>query len=252
MLQAGVRNRIGRAGQIYREVGLRRLAARLVHRLRRAMGWMTMEEATWRGRKARIDADFDEAHGVRTGGIDDLYGLSITGPNARHGASHIASDPDEFSQALAAVAVDHSRFVFVDLGCGKGRALILAARLPFRAILGVEFAAEIFAAAQANLATLAAEDRARIRLVHGDASLFDVPAEPLVVFLYHPFFSDVMRKVARRLTQDLTTHPRPVHVVYLNPLCRDVWLAEGWLETKTGPNFAVFTHPRARGSLGDA
>jgi SAM-dependent methyltransferase len=249
MFQAGMRGRIGRAGQIYRDVGLRRLVMRVVHRLRRAMGWITVEEATWHRYKARIDAEFDEAHGVRTGGVDDLYGLSIVGPNARHGVSHIASDPHEFSQALAAVAVDHSRFSFVDLGCGRGRALLLAARLPFRTIVGVEFAAELFAAAQANVATLAPEHRARIRLVHGDASLFEAPAEPLVVFLYHPFFGDVMRKVARRLTQDVTAHPRPVQIVYLNPLCRDVWLAEGWFETKTGPNFAVLAHPQARGPL---
>jgi SAM-dependent methyltransferase len=85
--------------------------------------------------------------------------------------------------AVAFAGIEPTRFSFVDLGCGKGRPLILAAQLRFRRLIGVEIVPALANIARANLAQLgvAAE-------VHtGDAARFVFPPEPVVLFLFNPF-----------------------------------------------------------------
>lgn len=244
MLTAAVARKTEKALRIYRDLGLRTLLLRATRTLGRAVGLSGGGEARWRARKEAVDAAFDAEAGVSTGGITHLYGLSIVGPNAASGVSHIACDPDEFRAALDGLDTALSGSTFVDLGSGKGRALVLAARYPFAAIVGVEFAGELHAAAVANVAALPASDRARIRLVHEDATRFAFPDGPLVVFLYNPFEAAVCRAVAERLRADLRARPRPVRVVYLTPQHREAWTGAGWSPAREGAGFIVLA-PRA-------
>ena len=114
---------------------------------------------------------------------------------------------------------DWSRFTFVDLGCGKGRALLLASRYPFHAILGVELDPGLAATAQANLRVFEAPwQQCRSLIVHhADATVFDLPATAILLYLYHPFLAPALRRVLRRLERSLRQHPRELWLVYINP-----------------------------------
>src|SRR5207245_5268496 len=57
---------------------------------------------------------------------------------------------DVCSSDLQALPAVPSQLTFVDFGCGKGRALVLAAEHGFRRVLGIECDAQLFAAAQRN------------------------------------------------------------------------------------------------------
>ena len=112
-----------------------------------------------------------------------------------------------------------SRFSFVDLGCGKGRALLLASRYPFRAILGVELDPVLAATAQANLCAFQApwQQCHRLTALHGDATAIDLPESPLLLYLYHPFLAPALKRVLRRLERSLRQRPRELWLVYINP-----------------------------------
>jgi SAM-dependent methyltransferase len=60
--------------------------------------------------------------------------------------------PSTLGPALAALPIKHEEFTFVDIGCGKGRALFIAAEFPFRRIVGAELAVELAQIARANVA----------------------------------------------------------------------------------------------------
>src|SRR5712671_3243440 len=84
------------------------------------------------------DDDFDAKYGTDTGGIvnpwdmdipDSLVGQAIQYRTARVGA---------FTQLLESLDIRHELYSFIDFGCGKGRALLLASRFPFKEIIGVE------------------------------------------------------------------------------------------------------------------
>jgi SAM-dependent methyltransferase len=63
---------------------------------------------------------------------------------------------------------------FIDLGCGEGRALVIASEFPFRAIVGVELSPALCATATANAAVIANRfpDRMPIQIVQADAGEF--------------------------------------------------------------------------------
>ena len=79
---------------------------------------------------------------------------------------------------MQSIEVKPDEDVFLDYGCGKGRALVLAGLQPFRRIIGVEMSPELSGIARDNI------ERARNKLicreyevVTTDASRYEVPAD---------------------------------------------------------------------------
>lgn len=131
-----------------------------------------------------------------------------------------AIDPDVFHATIAHICEDFSQFTFVDLGCGKGRALLLAEEYPFKNIIGVEFAKDLAIIASKNAARVGSS---RISVVNRDARQFDLPPGPLLIFMYNPFSADILRKVIQRLL----CHTKPFYLAYVNPLNADVLSSTG-------------------------
>jgi SAM-dependent methyltransferase len=231
------------ARERFRSHGLRGLLSHYVNRLSSLT--RKKADAQWLAHKERVDQSFDHKYDIDTRGITQLAELQITGRNRKHGVAHIASDPDEFSEALASLQIEHGDFVFIDLGSGKGRALLLALHFPFRRIIGVEFALELHRIAQANLNRVAAAgtDVGRIGLVHADATEFELPPEPSVIYLYNPFNDLVMSGVIERVLRSHAEHPRPIYIAYCNPFLEKLWLERGFVVLKRGSTFALLCPP---------
>lgn len=197
-------------------------------------------EPEWQKHKRAVDRDFDSAYGIDTGGITQLKKLGVPREAWSEGGPHIAVDPDEFSAAVDAVDLDLSRLTFIDLGSGKGRALMLAADYPFRRIIGVEFAEPLVATARANIQHLSGtRDVSRVEVIHSDALKYDLPIEPEMLFLYNPFGSSMMKVVAERTRASLAASPREMVILYLNPFHLDAWIDAGFTQIQRGPHFSV-------------
>ena len=106
---------------------------------------------------------------------------------------------------------------FVDLGCGKGRVLLIAAERPFRRVLGFEISPELAAIAHANVQRYRSPPDllAPIEIVEADVTAVDMPDGDLLVHLYHPFETHVTEAVLRRLEPSEEGSPRLVMVAYL-------------------------------------
>lgn len=205
-------------------------AGKVVRKVRSAIGLPPADYKRYLELKAQVDSRFDDRLGLDTGGIQRLHNLTIPSKNSRYGTSHIASDPGEFAAALGSLDVPIAGATFVDLGSGKGRALILALEFAFSRIIGVEFAQELADTARNNIARLATVDSraSRIEVIRDDASSYDLPAGPLVLYLFHPFDSSIMQAVARSAMASWRADPRPVRTVYVNPQYLGDWIEAGW------------------------
>ena len=162
---------------------------------------------------------FDEQHGVETGGLIWSEGLG-TGESSEYWATgYYGTAPSVLWQALDKLALDWPQFTFVDIGSGKGRGLMAALRYPFRALLGVELSPELTRVANENLRRFrpAWRQPAPVEAVAGDATRMELPAGPLVLYLYHPFAAPVMEVLLRRVQESLRREPREVYMVYMNP-----------------------------------
>jgi len=162
---------------------------------------------------------FDWRHKVRTCGIAKLDGLTIKGDNARHGVFYHPSHPKFLFEVLRALGIDYERYTFVDLGSGKGRALLVASEFAFREVLGVEFARELHERACENIRRYrsASQKTRRIRSLHEDAITFEFPLSPLVILLANPFGPAVLVSVLRGLQASLASNPRDAIILYSTP-----------------------------------
>ncbi len=172
----------------------------------------------------RRELMFDRINHVDTGGIIEPGDLGVAGHEASvANAVHYApSRPKRFLQLLASLPIDYSQFVFVDIGAGKGRALLLAARFPFKRIIGVEFAPSLAAIARRNVDSHSSRGPGRLRPVEvicADAIEYELPHEDLVLYLFNPFGSPVFNRFIAGIERSLQKSPRTIYFLYWSPMC---------------------------------
>lgn len=166
---------------------------------------------------------FDLEFGVRTSGLIAGRHLKCGHANDRHATAYYAVAPSVFRSMLVrwrrcrpVAPIDE--FTFVDLGAGMGRAVLLAAEYPFRAVIGVELHPTLARIARRNMAGWRASGRARapMRLVCADAAGFEPPAGPCVAFLFNPFGGPVLRGLLRRWTRAFAGREGQLDWLYVN------------------------------------
>jgi SAM-dependent methyltransferase len=120
--------------------------------------------------------------------------------------------------ALEALKLRPGTEVFIDYGCGMGRALIAAATYPFKRVMGVELSEELSEIARANAARSAPRLRcSTIEVVTTDATAFVPPDDVTVVLLNNPFSEELVRQVLAHLLASLERAPRPLTVLFRFP-----------------------------------
>lgn len=118
--------------------------------------------------------------------------------------------------------------VFLDLGSGKGRVVLLAARYPFAKVIGVEISEQLTTVARRNLASIRIPLRCkRVELVTADVLEYDIPDEVTVLYLYNPFRGETFDTVIANVIASVDRHPRTVRVIYLNPKEHDRLMSTG-------------------------
>lgn len=135
-----------------------------------------------------FDESFDRKYGTDTSGIVDLDGLSVVGDKGR-GIWYEPTSPKTFNSILRDLQVDFSKYVFFDIGSGKGRVLFLASMFPFKEIMGIEFARELHEIAQRNI-SIFSDARMKckaITSVNADAGSYRFPENNLFLTFYSPF-----------------------------------------------------------------
>jgi SAM-dependent methyltransferase len=231
--------RFARAWTIYQEFGIRTLAQRASRRLLRVVGVQDARHTAWLSKKSKQDAEFDRVFATDTGGIQDIVDRDVVGDNAKYGLSHIASDPADFDAMIGSLRLPLSSYTFVDLGSGKGRAVILAARYAFAKVIGVEFVREFVETAHLNVAAARSQYllHSEIELVLQDATAFDFPSGPVLLYLFNPFDSYVLKKVAQNALRSWLRVKRPFVVVYMNPIHVESFTTSGWQVVGQGPSW---------------
>jgi len=166
---------------------------------------------------------FDIEFGVKTSGL-------VAGRNLECGHRH---DPYNTAYYGVAPSVLESllkrwrksrpvapidQFTFVDLGSGMGRAVLLASKMPFHEVVGVELNPTLARIGSRNAAMWRAAGRAQttIRLACGDAVEARIPEGPCVVFLFNPFGAVVMARLLRALAKRFAGRPGCLDLLYVN------------------------------------
>jgi SAM-dependent methyltransferase len=167
---------------------------------------------------------FDLVHGVDTSGLvagtdlftghkHDCYSTAYWGVSPSRARDIL----QRWCESLQKHSVE--QFSFLDIGCGKGRMMLIASELPFKQVIGVELNTALAATASDNATKWQAAGfgRCPIQVLAQEATDTRLPATPCVIFLYNPFGAPVLRKMLAGFDRQLKDQPEDLEILYLNP-----------------------------------
>ena len=186
---------------------------------------------------------FDVLHGTDTGGLIPAGRLLTGHPSDKHVTAYYGVAPSILRELLdlwlnrTSPPFPIDRYTFLDIGAGKGRAMLVAAEFPFDEVLGVELNPTLAAIARNNIDLATAREAGQllspIRLIEADALTLTFPASPTLAFLFHPFEAPLLRKLLRRIETQFAARPRELDLLYVNaehapvldrhPAFRNLW-----------------------------
>lgn len=155
------------------------------------------------------DDGFDRKYGVETSGAVQVVPTSSR--NFSHGMRYSAAPEAAIRWGIENCGMLLPFTTFVDIGSGKGRALIVASFYPFGRIVGVEYSPELIRVCFSNLRKLGLTSRCEVLLE--DALDFRFPEGDLLIFLYNPFDSVILQQVLK----NMASTSGQVRVIQLGP-----------------------------------
>lgn len=162
-------------------------------------------------------------HDARAGLFDLRFGVDTRGildSEADGNNGYEASPIDDTLLILRNLPVSYPECTVVDIGSGKGRVVLLAARFPFKRVVGVEVDPELSEVAARNLARVRERGTKcrRVELVQTDVVDYPWPAGPLVLYMFNPMAPPLVAAVLERVRASFEAEPRPIWVVYYSDL----------------------------------
>jgi len=169
--------------------------------------------------------DFDAKYGTDTSGIVQPWNLDIPEHAVSQAIQYATAHVTTVDELLASLDIKHEEYSFIDLGSGKGRALLLASRFPFRQIIGVELSAQLRETSHVNIARFKAnwQQCTNIRALCENATEFSFPAGNIVLYLFNPFGAETLRAVVSNLEAAIHETPARIYVIYVKPVHRRVF-----------------------------
>jgi SAM-dependent methyltransferase len=149
----------------------------------------------------------------------------VFGSDRRPGAYfYVATTASLIYEILNYLALQADTFAFVDMGSGKGRALLVASEFAFAKIVGVELSSHLHRIAAENIKRYGPKTQqcTDFELHCMDVVDYDYGPEPPVLFLFDPFGRETLQSVIANLEASLTAKPRDAYVVYVYPQFEDV------------------------------
>ncbi len=197
------------------------------------LAWNWNISIAWKIIKEEIKGE--NKYGIDTTGADELKSLEDRGIDISHATIYMPVSYSLLEDIFAhletqAGALKYTHFL--DIGCGKGRALCVAAHHRFTKLTGLDFSRELCEAAKKNLAiTRQAFPELQYNIINNDAFYYDIPEDADCIFLFNPFDEVIMSGVLNRLFSSLHTHPRELDLIYVNPVHKQLFINAGFKET---------------------
>jgi SAM-dependent methyltransferase len=159
--------------------------------------------------------------GIRTFGMTEAPSNETLCGEHAGGHLYQPSSSVLFKQAMAALPFAAKGKVLLDVGSGKGRAMVLAAEAGFAKVIGIEYATALVDVAHVNLERVRPRfQNTTFELHDGDAIAFGLPSDVDVAYLFNPFDSDTLQKWLETI---LPQAQRPLHIIYMHPVFAEVF-----------------------------
>jgi SAM-dependent methyltransferase len=182
----------------------------------------------------RSEIKGEKKFGINTTGADELKHLEEKGIDTSHATIYMPASyellEDIFNQ-LTGLTNREKGSHFLDIGCGKGRALCVAAHHGFMKLTGIDFSKQFCEAAKENLLlTQQKIPSIDFSIINNDAFYYEIPADTGCVFLFNPFDETIISAVVQNIWQSLQKNPHRLFIIYINPLHKEYFFNAGFYE----------------------
>jgi len=166
-----------------------------------------------------VDAWYDGSMGIDASGIHHLETQSASGRAGHRYYEYFGTPTVGVTRALKRLGIDYNRFTFVDLGSGKGRVVLRAAKYPFQQTVGIELSPKLHEIARHNTdnAVRTGFVKSTVTLMNENVLDYEIPSSPLVIYIFSAFGPTVLDAVVDKIEASLRREPRPCYIIYVNP-----------------------------------
>ena len=172
----------------------------------------------------------EKKYGINTTGADELKSLEKKGIDIDHATIYMPVSYDILEELFNQLNKQQCHH-FLDIGCGKGRALCVAAANGIQKVSGIDFSKPLCSMAEKNLAATKLKiPGLEYRIFNNDAFYFSIPADVDCIFMFNPFDDVMMSGVAENIAASVANHPRKITLIYANPVCKQELLDIGFKE----------------------
>jgi 16S rRNA G966 N2-methylase RsmD len=172
----------------------------------------------------------EKKYGINTTGADNLKSLEKKGIDISHATIYMPVSYDVLEQFFEEVKLETFNH-FLDIGCGKARAICVAASYGINKVSGIELSKELFISSKENIAlTKAKYSSADFKIYNNDAFYFNIDDDVDCIFMFNPFDETIMSGVMENIETSLENNPRVMTIIYINPLEKHVLQEWGYEE----------------------
>ena len=194
-------------------------------------------------------AKFDQQFGTRTYGRMDVPVNEDPRNPTLWGYSAI--NHDFFREIMQSIPEPLDSYTFVDVGSGKGAAVLMASEFPYKHLVGVELNAELVHDARDNVEKFNTRTGKHIapEWSVGDFFQWKPPQQPCVFFFNNPFPATLTLLALERLEKMLSEHQYPTILVFRKApkSCGDyLHRSTFWTPQRLAPYWRVYSrksHP---------
>ncbi len=183
----------------------------------------------------------EKKYGINTTGADELKKLKKKGIDITHATIYMPVSYELLEETFKHVNDVNSKPLnpalpagrhFLDMGCGKGRALCVAANKGFKQVTGIDFSKELCDTANQNLILTKQNFHSlKYKVIYNDAFYFKIPDDVDCIFFFNPFDEIIMSGVVENIMTSLEKSPRKISIIYINPLHKNLFSSAGFTET---------------------
>jgi SAM-dependent methyltransferase len=195
-----------------------------------------------------VDMGFDFRYGTETTRRIPKEQIATDSENIVHCVNYGASKSTPFKHLMSRLKLPKDA-TFVDLGSGKGRALMLASRYGFRRVIGIEFSGELCARARENLKKFMAKcpSSSVVEVIESDVTKYKLRDDETVFFMLDPFDAPVLTQVLRNIRTSVERRPRTIWLIYSVPRERHIieqsgLFTQSQLHVVVGAEFQVYSN----------
>ncbi len=169
-------------------------------------------------------------YGINTTGIDDLKKLKKTGIDIFHASIYMPVPYNLLEEIFTKININ-SFTHFVDIGCGKGRAMVVANYLGVKKITGIDFSKQLCDAAVENFKlTNKILPKAKIKVLNNNAFYFAIEKDVDCIFMFNPFDDIIMSGLLENIEMSIQKKPRKITIIYINPVDKELIQSYGYKE----------------------